>query len=97
MDRRWIASGIFDALEQADIELRVSHKRLFKKVDKIKSRPDWVPFANQWEQPVGGKNLRIADCPACGRRFVSERQLGKWAATCSQTCQQAVRRWRRHH
>lgn len=58
VDRKVVASGLFEALELADRELRERMRPEFRKVDRIKSRPGWTPFAT-FERKSG-------PCPTCG-------------------------------
>lgn len=53
-------------LAAVDRELRLQHKAIFKKVDKIKAKPGWMPFREQGP-PAPFKDLPRGPCAMCGR------------------------------
>jgi hypothetical protein len=45
VDRKLVAAGLYEALEQADRDLRKRYRHQFRIVDQIKRTPGWRPFA----------------------------------------------------
>lgn len=52
LDRKVAASGLDDALEASDRAFRRRQRALFRKVDRIKRAPGWLPW---WERPIRGR------------------------------------------
>jgi hypothetical protein len=53
-DRKVVASGVYDVLEAADREFRRRRRGVFRKVDRIKQQPGWIPW---WERrPASSSN-----------------------------------------
>lgn len=84
MDRKLVSSGLYEALEDADIEFRWRKKGPFRKVDRIRRAPDWE--AHAWMRAVGpalDTSWHVVECGWCGDDFVTNKPAQE---CCSNAC-----------
>lgn len=88
IDEKIVASGLLDALENADIELRYRMPELFARVDALKATPGWRPTQ---QATFRATFLRTTECGWCGDEFVDVTK-GRQRC-CSHECSRSFRMW----
>lgn len=53
MDRKIVAAGLYEGLARADLDYRRKQRGTFRKVDRIKRAPGWLPW---WKRPIRGRS-----------------------------------------
>jgi hypothetical protein len=98
MDSKLVASGIYDALGDADVDLRARMPDVFAKVDTIKATPEWYPFRLVHGVGADPETYVVAECRWCGDPFVQSRHDHKTPRCCSGSCAQRLAAFnRRRH
>lgn len=94
MDRKIVASGIREALENADIEFRYQLPDVFKKVDRLLGNPNRhrVPWR---DVEITDAMFKVAECGWCGDPFAASHYRGTWTECCSTLCARRLRKFRK--
>ena len=85
-----VLSGIADALERADRELRAAHPDIFATVDRIKSQPGW-----HGSYDVVPREAPHGECLWCGEFWVGSERAKSLAPQrlCSRSCGRQYNAW----
>lgn len=95
MDRKLVASGPLDALEDASVDLRARMPDVFAKVDAIKNASGWTPFsAHSIVHGPTDSSYRMVECAWCGDDFVAMFRHGRFPQCCQPTCTGRYHAWK---